>query len=50
WHSPRRFCNFLAPFELRGPVSILHDTLLSSRGFKDTRNLDQLLRCTNSTL
>ncbi|KIJ90945.1 hypothetical protein K443DRAFT_36341, partial [Laccaria amethystina LaAM-08-1] len=50
WHSTRRFRNFLAPYEPRGPVSILPDTLPSSHGFKDTSNLDQLPNCTNSIL
>ena len=50
WHSTKRFRNFLAPYKLKGPVIILHDTLPSSRGFKDTSNLNQPPDCTNSIL
>ncbi|EDR02341.1 uncharacterized protein LACBIDRAFT_309780 [Laccaria bicolor S238N-H82] len=50
WHSTRRFRNFLALYKLKGPVTILPDTLPSNQGFKDTSHLDQPPTCMNSML
>ncbi|KIJ93388.1 hypothetical protein K443DRAFT_401943 [Laccaria amethystina LaAM-08-1] len=51
WYSTtRRFRNFLAPYELREPVTIIPNALPSSRGFKDASNLNQLSHSTSSIL
>ncbi|KIK05815.1 hypothetical protein K443DRAFT_327238, partial [Laccaria amethystina LaAM-08-1] len=42
--------HFLAPYQLRGPITILPGPLPSGHGFKDTSHLDQLPNCTNSIL